>query len=1021
MKEKLFDLEQYAACARQCAAEGIVLLKNDRNALPLAAGTRIALFGRSQLNYYKSGTGSGGMVNTRYVTGIREALEADSRFSLESGLKERYDTWVKDHPFDPGQGWGNEPWVQGEMPITEEIARAAAEHADTAIVLIGRTAGEDKDNSSEKGSWFLTDDEEAMLSAVTAAFSKTIVLLNTGNIMDMSWIVRYAPAAVAYVWQGGQEGGNGVLDVLSGDVNPCGKLTDTIAADIADYPSTKNFGSMDRNILEEDIFVGYRYFETFAREKVLFPFGYGLSYTDFEIRTESFERNADGVKLRICVKNTGNAAGKEVVQIYVEAPQGLLGKARRALAGFSKTGIIPAGESVSLDMEIPDAAFASYDETGKTGYRSAYVMEAGEYVFYVGSDVRSAKAAGSFALASTKLLSQVSEALAPVTPFQRMVSLGGELSYEDVPLATQSPLALRSARLPADLAYTGDRGWKLPDIAEGNCSMEDFIAQLSNEDLTCLVRGEGMSSPKVTPGCGGAFGGVTESLHDFGIPVACVTDGPSGIRMDSGRQAFALPNGTCLASTWNMALLEELFAWEGLELRKNRIDALLGPGMNIHRNPLCGRNFEYFSEDPLLTGKCASAELRGMRRFGVGGVIKHFILNTQEAGRRKVEHVVSERAAREIYLRGFEIAVKEGGADAVMTTYGPVNGTFTASNYDLVTRILREEWGYTGVVMTDWWAAGSEPGAPGDMHNMASIIRAQNDLYMVAASAKDNTNHDNSIEALARGAVTRGEYQRSAANICRYILGKPVFVRMLGVGDELDRRLESELDEEELVYNKIVNCPLDAEGRGKVPADRIDISKGAATMIAVPVVERGLYKLKLTLRAKPLGSLAQIPMSIYRDKELLKTITLTGDDTQWQTVEIHMSPALSSFYLKLYFAQAGMEIDRFEVSLVRSLEAQIRQARESLVEKKDTADEEPVSASSDPHRFYSMDTPVNILMKDERFKAALAKEIPTLANHGLLRSVTMSFRAVKPMAEGMMPPQVFDAVEKLLQRLAQGE
>ena len=289
MAKKLFDLDQYAKCARLCAAEGVVLLKNDNNTLPLEPGTTIALFGRSQYNYYKSGTGSGGMVNTRYVMGVKEALEEDERFRLESGLKSLYDAWIKDHPFDPGKGWASEPWFQAEMPITDEIAGDAAKAADAAIVLIGRTAGEDQDNKDAAGSWRLTEDEEQMLKAVTGAFRKTIVLLNVGNIIDMSWVEKYDPAAVAYIWQGGQEGGRGVVDVLSGDVNPDGHLTDTIAKSISDYPAAANFGSLKRNIQQEDIYVGYRYFETFAPEKVLYPFGYGLSYTDFSITPERIE------------------------------------------------------------------------------------------------------------------------------------------------------------------------------------------------------------------------------------------------------------------------------------------------------------------------------------------------------------------------------------------------------------------------------------------------------------------------------------------------------------------------------------------------------------------------------------------------------------------------------------------------------------------------------------------------------------------------------------------------------------
>ena len=928
MAEKLFDLEKYALCARRCAAEGVVLLKNDRQALPLQKGMKIALFGRSQYNYYKSGTGSGGMVNTRYVTGVKEALKADPRFTLDEGLEAVYDLWIKDHPFDPGQGWASEPWFQPEMPVDDALASAAAARSDAAVVLIGRTAGEDQDNSNAPGSWLLTEDEEAMLAAVTKAFSRTIVLLNTGNIIDMNWVAKYDPAAVAYIWQGGQEGGSGAVDVLSGDVDPSGRLTDTIALDIADYPSTKNFGDRDRNVQEEDIYVGYRWFETFAPEKVLYPFGFGLSYTTFAIEPESCDWDGRAARLRVRVMNTGSVPGREVVQAYVQPPQGELGKPRRALIGFAKTGLLAPGAEETVEIAVPAALLSSYDDAGKTGHRSAWVLEAGEYALFIGSNVRACEKAGRFTIAETVVVEQLSEALAPVRPFRRVVpkmtDSGLVPDCEDAPLATHKLSERRSRHLPKELGYTGDKGLKLRDVAEGRCSMEDFIAQLSDEDLACIVRGEGMSSPKVTPGCGGAFGGVTERLLHYGIPIACVTDGPSGIRMDSGKQAFAMPNGACLAASWDPELMEELYQWEGLELRKNKIDALLGPGLNLHRNPLNGRNFEYFSEDPLVTGRCAAAQLRGMQRWGVTGVIKHFAMNTQETRRHFVDHVVSERAARELYLRGFELAVKEGGAHAVMTTYGSVNGTYTSSNYDLVTRILREEWGFVGIAMTDWWAKGGEECGPGDVGNVAAMVRAQNDLFMVTASAEDNSNHDNSLEALADGRVTRGEYQRSAANICRFIMGKPVFARYIEAGNEIDLRLAEEMDDEELAYDRMIDCRIGAEGRFAVDPAEIDTARGASTMLSVSFRERGLYRLEMTVRAKSLGSLAQIPMSIYRDKALLKELTLTGADTEWRDVAIDMPPSFSTFYLRLYFAQAGMEIRRFEIVLTRSLEEEIR-------------------------------------------------------------------------------------------------
>lgn len=926
MADKIFDTEQFAKVAREAVAEGVVLLKNENKVLPLAKGSKIALFGRSQFNYYKSGTGSGGMVNTSYVIGLYEAIIKDEYFQLNKELRATYENWIKDNPFDAGAGWAAEPWFQKEMPITKELADSTSKESDVAVVLIGRTAGEDQDNSNAKGSYLLTDDEEQMLKNVTKAFDKTIVLLNVGNIIDMKWVEKYNPAAVAYIWQGGQEGGNGVIDVLKGVVSPSGKLTDTIAYDIEDYPSTKNFGSNKRNIQQEDIYVGYRYFETFAKDKVLYPFGFGLSYTSFDIISNGFDVEAGKVTVSVTVTNIGDYKGKQVVQAYVAKPQGKLGKPVVELVGFVKTKELKADESETLDIVFTNYQMASYDDSGVTGFKSAYVLEEGTYIFYVGDSVRNLTRVGTYNVGKTKVVKQLSEALAPTIDFTRIkpesTDDGFVISYEDVPNATVNWEEARLANLQTPLAKSNTT-YKLVDVLDEKCTLDEFVAQLSDEELCAIVRGEGMSSPKVTPGCGGAFGGVTESLVEKGIPTCCCTDGPSGIRMDSGKKAFAMPNGTLLACMWNLDLTEKLYNYEGLELRKNKIDILLGPGMNLHRNPLNGRNFEYFSEDPLVTGKNAAAQLKGMHKYGVTGTIKHFAMNTQEAYRHSVEHVASERAIREIYLKGFEIAVKEAGASAVMTTYGSINGYYTSSSYDLVTKILREEWGFEGIVMTDWWAKGGKA-ALGDSSDMASIVRAQNDLYMVTQSAIDNTNKDNLEKALLDGTLYRAELQRCAKNICKYVMGTPTFLRFIERNNELDIALSNEADDDELDIDKMIDCRIDETGIKAIDAGLIETARNSNNIVSVSFKERGDYKLTMRVRSKATSDLAQIPLSIFKDKELVKMVTLTGADRDWQDVEVMFENCAMTFFLRMYFAQDGMEIEDIKISLAKSKEEEIR-------------------------------------------------------------------------------------------------
>ena len=415
-----------------------------------------------------------------------------------------------------------------------------------------------------------------------------------------------------------------------------------------------------------------------------------------------------------------------------------------------------------------------------------------------------------------------------------------------------------------------------------------------------------MNSPKVTPGTGAAFGGVTDSLLHFGIPTACCSDGPSGIRMDCGAIAFSLPNGTLLACTFNEALNEELFSMQGLELRKNRIDTLLGPGLNIHRNPLNGRNFEYFSEDPLLTGKMAAAQLRGMQRYGTTGTVKHFACNNQEFRRTEIDSIVSERALREIYLKAFEIAVKEGGAYFVMSTYGALNGLWTAGNYDLLTTILRREWGFDGAVMTDWWAKINDEGEEAARTNTAAMVRAQNDLYMVVADSAANSAKDNLPRSLSEGTVTRAQLVRAAKNICKTILRSPVMARSLGrISEEECAAIEHPVPEDcidfDVMYQSI-------DGENPLDLSELDTSKGASTMFGITYRTNGTYRLSMRVKAEG-SEVAQIPVSVFIDGSLRTMMTINGTAGKIVTMEQDIGALFGgSNYLKLYFGQSGMQI-----------------------------------------------------------------------------------------------------------------
>ncbi|WP_078553755.1 glycoside hydrolase family 3 protein [Bacillus alkalicellulosilyticus] len=922
MKKYTLDWNRYTELARTAVAEGAVLLKNENKTLPIKAGTTISIFGRSQFNYYKSGTGSGGMVNVSYVTSPLDALKDCSDIHVNQSLLQTYEAWLEENPYDKGVGWAGEPWSQKEMPVTDAVVADAAKNSDMALVLIGRTAGEDRDNSADPGSYLLTDEENKMIELVTKEFSKTVVILNVGNIIDMKWSIDYNPSAIIYGWQGGMEGGNGLVDVLTGKVNPSGKLPDTISHSIDDHPSTVNFGHKDKGIYQEDIYVGYRYFETFAKDKVLYPFGFGLSYTSFATEVIEATEKEGIITLKVDVTNTGEFSGKEVIQVYVEKPQGLLGNPSRSLVSFAKTKLLEAGSKQTLQLSIPVKDFACYDDSGVTGYKSTYILEKGLYRIYAGTDVRSANPVFDFNVEAVQVIETLSENMAPVTSFQRIKPKvdenGYKVTYENVPLRTVDIQERYLNERPPSHEYTGNHGHKLTDVYQGKISLDAFLEQLTDEDLACIVRGQGMNSPRVTPGTAGAFGGISDRLNELGIPAICCADGPSGIRMDIGTKAFSLPNGTLLASTFNLELNEELFEMTGLEMRKNRVDTLLGPGINIHRNPLNGRNFEYFSEDPYLTGKMAVAQLNGMHRVGVTGTLKHFSANNQEFHRHDINSIVSERALREIYLKGFEMAVKEGGAYSIMTTYGAVNGIWTAGLYDQNTRVLRDEWGFDGIVMTDWWAKINDEGEAANRHNTAAMVRSQNDLYMVVGEPNANPFEDNTISSIGEGTLTRGELLRSAANICTFIMRTPAWERTQGLHDGsidvigLDEEVEQELDFD--VTYQHVN---DGESIG---LKDIDTSTGSSHALAISVDQAGMYEVTLTIRSFA-GELAQMPVTLIANNTPAATFTFNGTGGEWvsQTKQVFFMNQHN--YLKLFFTLGGLELKEITFKLENSFSA----------------------------------------------------------------------------------------------------
>lgn len=760
---------------RKSAAEGIVLLKNN-NALPYSLDTKISVFGRCQLDYFYVGYGSGGDVNAPYFVNIVDGIK-NAGGKLNEWLLEYYKNYCKENPAPHGF-WGHWPMNFEEPSLDDETVKKASEESDAALIVIGRAAGEDRENTLTKGSYYLTDEERHLIDQVCKNFSNVTVLLDCGNVMDMSWILDYNDRlrGIVYAWQGGMESGNAVADVLYGKVNPSGKLTDTIAVKYEDYPSAKHFGGKLFNTYVEDIFVGYRYFETFAKEKALFPFGFGLSYTNFDIEVLDFIEEKDKINIEIEVTNIGKVSGKEVVELYARCPQGKLSKPLMSLVAFDKTEELYPNESEKLTLSVPIYSLASFDDTGVTGHKYSYILEKGEYKFFIGENVRDVDEIGSIKYKEDKVLETLKAVCAPKEYIDRIVALevNGSFIPKKVTLKPEKPYLRERIlkNLPKEQGHIV-HNFNFSQVRNGEISVEKFVSSLTNQELEALTRGEGgMDSSYGVAGNAGAFGGIIPKLNEKGVPAIITTDGPAGIRIR--KYTSLIPCGTALASTFNTKLVEELATEMGKELRNAASNVLLAPGMNIHRNVLCGRNFEYFSEDPLLTGKMASAYVKGIQSSGGSACPKHFACNNQEADRTINDSIVSQRALREIYLKGFEICVKEAKPLNIMTSYNKINGVWSHYNYDLVTTVLRNEWGFDGSVMTDWWMKHSQSHEFPNLRDNAYRVRSQVDVYMPGSFKRTEKKYkaDNSLlETIGlKNGITRGELERSAINVLNMIL-----------------------------------------------------------------------------------------------------------------------------------------------------------------------------------------------------------------------------------------------------------
>ena len=780
--------KKHITLSKDAAKEGMVLLKNEQHVLPLQTGAKVALFGKATFDYVKGGGGSGD-VTVAYTRNLYEGIKAlKGKISVYEELADFYRENVKEQ-----YKAGRVPGMTIEPQVPQELLQKAKAYTDTAVISICRFSGEGWDRKSivetenkniwaseeemarrsaeifEDGDFYLTHAEQEMVNTVKQNFARVIVVMNVGGMVDTSWFHDDAQIqSVLMAWQGGMEGGLATAELLAGEGNPSGKLSDTFARELNDYPSTYNFHESEKYVeYTDDIYVGYRYFETIpgAKEKVNYPFGFGLSYTQFTLGESQISIEGDQIRCMVSVTNTGAMAGKEVVQAYYGAPQGRLGKAARVLCAFAKTRLLQPGETQLMTLCWKIADMASYDDCGKV-CKSAYVLEQGEYKFYIGTSVRDAvENATVYTAAKDIVTQQLTSRLAPTSLTKRMLADG---TYEE--LETTEPVdtdaneleKMTTEEMEAFAPKTEGRArWRLwgdktPDkqhhflieAAEGKITLEEFMAQLSDEQLAELLGGQPNTGVANTFGFG--------NLPDYGVPNIMTADGPAGLRIspECGVCTTAWPCSTLIACTWNPEVAQQVGAAGGAEVKENNIAVWLTPAVNIHRSPLCGRNFEYYSEDPYLTGKMASAMVKGIQSNHVGATVKHFALNNKETNRKNSDSRASERAIREIYLKAFEIIVKEANPWAIMSSYNIVNGRRTSENHELLTDVLRGEWGFEGAVTTDWWTNGEH----------YKEVAAGNDIKMATGFP------ERLMEALHKGIITRAELETCAKRVLNLIL-----------------------------------------------------------------------------------------------------------------------------------------------------------------------------------------------------------------------------------------------------------
>lgn len=813
----------HSEAVRELAGECAVILEND-GTLPVKP-SKIALYGNGARHTIKGGTGSGD-VNSRYVVNIDEGLK-DAGFEIVTGswldkydavVKQNIDEYMAEVRKRCKETGHNEIMVMLEfgpkVPVMPPVEISS--EVDTAVYVLSRDSGEGYDRRAEKGDFFLTDDEEEAFKVITSSYKHSILVLNVGGIISLG---EYAKkfSSVVLLSQLGNLTGNICADVLTGKSDPSGRITDTWAFDYSKYPNSATFshnnGNTDDEYYEEGAYIGYRYFDSFAVEAD-YPFGYGLGYTTFDIKADDVTVDSLDVTAGFTVTNTGDREGKETVQLYIASPHELLDKPYKELVGFAKSGKVKPGESASVKVTFNLSQIASYCDKCESR-----VLEPGRYILLAGKNSKDNVPVASFVIGERTVTEKLRNNFGESGLTDELRNPGTVLapdasSVPEFTIDTSKVSALKPEYIDdrKELVDSREDFIRFEDVLSGKATVEELVAQLKVKEMAELCvgdHGSGIDASVVGSASAQVPGAAAETIStyekDRGIPSMILADGPAGLRLcphfkadkdgkrlpggdvfglavipfpedtpedaiDYYQYCTAIPIATALAQSFNMDMIEQIGKLVGEEMQEYYVQFWLAPGMNIHRNPLCGRNFEYYSEDPYLTGKCAAAMTNGVQSCGGGGTtIKHFCCNNQEVNRMYSNSHVSERTLRNLYLRGFEMAVRESQPYSIMSSYNLLNGTHTANHVGLCRNVLRDEWGFRGVVMTDWYTSQEVEGLS-DVSNAkypcsssVECIRSGNDWQMPGCEK----NVTDIIDAVANGELPKADLQFCTCNIIR--------------------------------------------------------------------------------------------------------------------------------------------------------------------------------------------------------------------------------------------------------------